>query len=202
MKRLYKYYTPESISLAGGIPMESIFPFESADINCSGGAQFSLQRGSNLSLNYQRGDGIAGLKDWIQRHTAQIHRRSDFATCMSVGSTDALAKIYSLLNGDSVIFDEYAYGTAVMACETVGRKPIGVKMDDKGMIPNELRNQVLMARSQGLNPDLIYVVPEAQNPTGVSMPYDRKQEIYKICEELDLIIVEDGEEDKNSCLGI
>lgn len=192
MKRLYKYYTPNAINFAGGIPMESIFPFEEINVKCVSGSRYNLKKGSNLTLNYQRGDGIVDLRDWVQGHTATTHHRHNFSTCVSVGSTDALAKIYALMHGDAVLFDEYAYGAAVIACETLGRRAIGVAMDDQGMLPNRLRDQILRARAKGLNPDIVYLVPEAQNPTGATMSIQRKQEIYDVCQELDVVIVEDG----------
>lgn len=115
----------------------------------------------------------------------------EFGSCVSIGSTDALAKVLTLLNGDSVIFDEFAYGTAVSACRTYGRTGIGVKMDANGMIPADLKQQTLAARDKGLDPDVVYLVPVAQNPTGISMSPGRKEEIYRVCQDLDLFIVED-----------
>lgn len=191
MKRLYKYYTPNAVNLAGGVPMESIFPFKKVTVDTNDNS-FQLEAGSNLHLNYQRGDGILGLRNWIYDHVVRMHHPSiEFQTCMTVGSTDAFAKILLLLNGNSVIFDKFAYGTAVSACEALGRHAIGIDMDEEGMKPDSLREQVIIARKQGLNPDLVYLVPVAQNPTGISMSLQRKQDIYRVCSELDLVIVED-----------
>lgn len=211
MKRLYKYYTPGAINLAGGVPMERIFPYEgitfhlskdfslpssslssknndSADIN-----NYSIVNGKTLSLNYLRGDGMPPLRDWILNHVKELHSPLiPYNSCMTVGSTDAMAKILQMFKGDSVLFDEYAYGAAVNQVEVFGKKPIGVRMDNEGMIPDDLRMKTLDARSKGLNPDLVYLVPVAQNPTGRTMSLERKKEIYKVCQELDLVIIEDG----------
>ena len=59
------------------------------------------------------------------------------------------------------------------------------------MKPESLREQVSRARKRGLNPDLVYLVPTAQNPTGITMPEQRKRDIYKACCDLDLIVIED-----------
>ena len=115
----------------------------------------------------------------------------DFGSCVTIGSTDAFAKVLNLLNGDSVFFDEYAYGTAVSACRAFGRTGLGVEMDAQGMIPEDLKRQTLAAREKGFDPDLVYLVPVAQNPTGISMSVARKEEIYRVCQDLDLYIVED-----------
>jgi DNA-binding transcriptional MocR family regulator len=197
MKRLYKYYTPDAINLAGGVPMDSTFPIEKLAVNLSHNEEFELIKGKNLSLNYLRGDGMPSLRDWVQSHMTKLHKQSPgpdsspFGTCVSIGSTDALAKSFTLLSGDSVLFDEFAYGTAVSSARSFGRNCVGVKMDAQGMLPDDLRNQTLLAREKGLDPDTVYLVPTAHNPTGVSMSQARKDAIYRVCQDLDLIILED-----------
>jgi DNA-binding transcriptional MocR family regulator len=193
LKKLYKYYTPEAVNFAGGVPMDSIFPIHSIKI-ANESEEFEVNRSNgSLMLNYHRGNGIPSLREWIQNHVAKVHNRQGqgFDTCMSVGSTDAFAKVLLLLNGDTVIFDEFAYGAAVGASHALGRTNVGIKMDEEGMLPDELRSQTKLAREKGLNPDIVYLVPESQNPTGRSMSQQRKKEIYEVCKELDLIIVED-----------
>lgn len=191
LKKLYQFYTPDAINFAGGVPMDSIFPIESVKVT-HGSTQLEVKRSSSLHLNYHRGNGIPILRNWIQSHASSLHHRTDFDSCMSVGSTDAFAKILMLLNGDTVLFDEYAYGASVSAATALGRKNVGVRMDEHGMVPADLRKQTMLARSKGLNPDVVYLVPEAQNPTGKSMSQQRKKEIFDVCNELDLIIIEDG----------
>ncbi len=196
MKRLYQYYTPTAVNLAGGVPMDSIFPIDKVQVTTTQGTEFSLEKNSGtLLLNYQRGDGIPGMKTWIQSHVSELHHRDTlhFSSCMTVGSTDAFAKILTLLHGDCVLFDRHAYGAAVAASNALGRTQIGVATDEEGMIAVDLRRQTLAARAQGLIPDVVYLVPVAQNPTGVTMSIKRKEEIYQVCKELDLIVVEDGD---------
>jgi DNA-binding transcriptional MocR family regulator len=193
LKKLYKYYTPGAVNFAGGVPMDSIFPIDRVTVG-NESEEFQVTRSNHtLMLNYHRGNGIPVLRDWIQSHAESVHRRKGFDTCVSVGSTDAFAKVLTLLKGDTVLFDEYAYGAAVNASTALGRTNVGIKMDSDGMLPDELKKQTLLARSKGLRPDVVYLVPESQNPTGISMTQLRKREIYDVCKELDLIIIEDGE---------
>jgi DNA-binding transcriptional MocR family regulator len=194
MKRLYKYYTPTSINFAGGVPMDSIFPFNHVDLRLSASNEIVSIEGNMLKMNYLRGDGIPDLKAWFEHHIRDLHSpRIDFGTCVSVGSTDAFAKILTLLNGDSVIFDEYAYGASVNACSVFGRKPLGVAMDNLGMLPQSLSDSIQKSRSSGLNPDIVYLTPTGHNPTGITMPLSRKEELYEVCRRENMLIVEDGE---------
>ncbi len=171
--------------------MDSTFPIKKIGIELESHDRVELTLGKDLSLNYLRGDGIPALRDWVREHVNRLHQPQDFSTCITVGSTDALAKSFTLLSGNAVLFDEFAYGTAVSACRSLGRTCVGVKMDSHGMVPEDLKTQTLRARERGLDPDTVYLVPTAQNPTGVSMPLARKEAIYRVCQELDLIILED-----------
>jgi aromatic amino acid aminotransferase I len=196
LKKLYKYYTPTSINLAGGLPMESTFPFDEMSIKMPQSDEpvnLSLKN-KNLFLQYHRGDGIGDLKEWAKKHVASIHGShcAEAETCLTVGSTDALAKSLQLLDGDTFICDQFAYGAAVSSAAALGRKCIGVEGDSEGMSVQRLIDTVVTARKSGHNPDVLYLVPVGQNPTGMSMTPARKSAIYKACQDLDLIILEDG----------
>lgn len=192
LKRLYKYNTPQSINMAGGLPMEKCFPFSQIDVKLNGGDSYTLDKGSNLVLNYHRGSGIPALADWMTSHVKQIHKPTvGHQTCMTVGSTDAWAKTLSLIDTENVLLDQYAYGAAVTTCEAHGKLPVGVAGDQHGMRPDALRRSIVEARAQGRATNLLYLVPVGQNPQGHTMPLERKQAIYDICREMDMTIVED-----------
>ena len=193
LKRLFsKHCTPDSLNLCGGLPLPSLFPVQSLQTSVDQHSSL-LQVPSDLHLTYMRGDGIPELKQWIQRHMEQLHPSSrSFATCMSIGATDSVAKVFELFQGDCVLFDQFAYNTSLAACKAIGRECIGVRGDGEGMLPEALREQTLLARQKGLRPDMVYLVPTAQNPLGITMSATRKHAIYQTCRELGLIIIEDG----------
>lgn len=195
MKRLYKFYTPEAINFAGGVPMDSIFPLREVNLNVDMTSNISLSvSNKDLHLNYLRGNGVEELKEWVTTHMKSIHAnqgKSEFDICVTVGSTDALFKTLTMLSGNATLFDKYAYGSAVATSRSLGRTNIGVEMDGEGMLPDDLRKQVLLARKEGLDPDAVYLVPTAHNPTGVTMSTSRKEEIYKVCQDEQLLLIED-----------
>ena len=193
MKRLYKYYTPNSINLAGGLPMNSTLPFESVVVNLPNNDSYQVDRGTTLAINYQRGDGMPALKEWINGHVKSVLKPvKEVSNCVTIGSTDGLFKILTLIECNSMLLDEYAYGHAMTTCETLGKKCIGIKIDEHGIIADELRKTVIEARAAGLSANLLYLIPSGHNPTGVTISTQRKEEIYKVCQDLDIIIIEDG----------
>jgi 2-aminoadipate transaminase len=57
-----------------------------------------------------------------------------------------------------------------------------------------MRTDILKEKLAKLDrpPKFIYVIPDFQNPAGVSMSYERRQEILKLAEKDDLLILEDS----------
>ena len=196
IKALYKYYTPHNINLAGGLPLELCFPFKSIQVNLDGGSEdnnYTLNKGDDLHLNYHMSDGLLPLKNWAKEHVQTIHNPPfAYDVSMTIGATDSWYKIIELLSTECVLFDQYVYGASITPCNTLGKRAIGVPSDSHGIIPSALRESVLIARENGFVVDLLYLIPVGHNPMGVTMSIERKQEIYNVCCELDLIVVEDG----------
>lgn len=88
--------------------------------------------------------------------------------------------------GDEVYFEQFSYPCAIYAVRAVGGKPVGIPVDKDGMIPEELEKQAKSGRGK-----YIYLNPNFQNPTGLTMPLQRRKEIYRIAGEYDLLIYED-----------
>ncbi len=70
---------------------------------------------------------------------------------------------------------------------TYGAHLVGVEMDDDGMKIDALE-QALVANP---NTKFIYTIPSFQNPTGRTMPFDRRQKMIEIAKKYDVIILED-----------
>lgn len=72
-----------------------------------------------------------------------------------------------------------------------------IEQDEFGVIPDHLISTLENWRSQcGTDPTkkmpkIFYINPTAANPTGVTIPLDRKKEIYKICCQYNILILED-----------
>lgn len=193
IKALYKYYTPNNINLAGGIPLEATFPFKNMTIGLDDGSSYSVEKGGDFHLNYHMSEGIKPLKEWALQHINTVHSPPfQHNLSLTVGATDSWYNIVNMFNSDCILFDEYVYGASITPCTTVGKQAIGVKSDEFGIIPDELRQTVLLARSKGFVVDILYTIPVGHNPLGLTIPLERKKELYKVCQELDLIIVEDG----------
>jgi 2-aminoadipate transaminase len=64
---------------------------------------------------------------------------------------------------------------------------VAIAMDDDG-----LRVDVLAERlAAGLRPKFLYTIPEYQNPTGRTLPLDRRRELVRLCRNHGVLIFED-----------
>ncbi len=66
-----------------------------------------------------------------------------------------------------------------------------VKSDGLGMRPDSLREELeKRLRDSGAKmPRLLYINPTGGNPTGTVITQERREEVYGICQEYDLLIL-------------
>ncbi|KAA1477299.1 PLP-dependent transferase [Dentipellis sp. KUC8613] len=154
--------------------------------------------GLNLAtaLQYGPATGLAPLQAFINEFSAAVYRPafSDCATLVHTGNTDGWSRVVGTLcnPGDTVITEEWTYPSAVASVQPYGVGVMPVLMDGEGMRADSLR--ALLAQwdeSKGKRPHVMYTVPVGQNPSGATMGIQRKREIYDVCVEYDVIIVED-----------
>jgi 2-aminoadipate transaminase len=109
------------------------------------------------------------------------------------GSSQAIQLVVQLLvnPGDTIIaesptflgfFDDVVNNGAVIAA---------VEIDNDGMRIDQLETTLAGLRAAGKRASLIYVLPNFQNPTGVSTTLERRKRIVELAEEYDTLIVED-----------
>ncbi|TFY60507.1 hypothetical protein EVG20_g7392 [Dentipellis fragilis] len=154
--------------------------------------------GLNLAtaLQYGPATGLAPLQKFIQEFSEQVYHPafSDCTTMLHTGNTDGWSKAVGTLcnRGDTIIAEEWTYPSAVASVRPFGVGVMPVQMDGEGMRADSLRT--LLAQwdeSKGKRPHVMYTVPVGQNPSGATMGIQRKREIYDVCVEYDVIIVED-----------
>lgn len=178
---------PGVISFAGGLPAPELFPVEKVQA----AAQAALAEHGAAALQYGSAQGVPQLldviTDRIKREQINATRENVLVTTGSQQVLDLVAKLF-INPGDSVIVEEPTYLCAVDAFKSYGANLVGVEMDDDGIRVDELE-QVLKNRD---DVKLLYTIPNYQNPTGRSMPAERRQQIAQLAEKCDLIVLEDN----------
>lgn len=152
-----------------------------------------------VALNYGQAAGSAQLLRLVTELTEVLHDPpyADWHCVQTTGSTGALETAARMFlergRGDKVLMEEYTFSTAQETMEALGIGVVGVRMDGQGIVPGAL-GEVLEGWDEGARgrkPHVLYTVPAGQNPTGASVSAERVREIYAICEQHNIFILED-----------
>jgi len=179
------------ISFAGGLPDPKLFPVD----ELSEIAKEVIKEMGSKALQYAPTKGVTlyrkELADFLYRNRGIRADPEDIV--VTVGSQQAIDIISRTLidPGDVVIVEEPTYLAALNAFRVRRPRFVGVPVDDNGMKVEVLEEKLKKLREEGAKIKLLYTIPIAQNPAGVTMSPDRKKRLVELAEEYDFLIVED-----------
>ncbi len=179
------------ISFAGGLPDPAIFDREKLSQIAR---EVILERGDK-ALQYSPTLGVTPLREELKRfsggHGVKIKDTDD--VIVTTGSQQALYLIGRVFidPGDIVIVEEPTYLAALNVFRQYDARLIGIPIDRDGMKIDVLEDTLADLDSKGLKPKMLYSVPTAQNPSGVTMSNDRRKRLLELAEEYDFLVIED-----------
>ena len=181
---------PGIISFAGGLPSSSGFPVQ--DIKEI--ALKVLEEGAASALQYGETEGDPKLRrelvKWMKKEGLDITEENIIVTVASQQAIDLVMKIF-IDPSDPVILEMPSYVGGLQSLTSYGARMVGVPMDDDGMRIDLLEDKLRYLRDEGEHYKLIYVVPDFQNPSGVTMSLERRKKLIELSAEFDVLIVED-----------
>ena len=175
---------PGVISFAGGLPSPDVFPVEEFAAACDR----VLHTMGAQALQYGTTEGYGPLREliaqWSARNGLEIRAENVLITTGSQQALDLLGKIF-INRGDHVLVEEPTYLGALQAWNAYGADFEPVPIDDDGM-----RTDLLEAAFRA-GPKFIYVLPNFQNPTGVTLSLERRHQLVELADRYGVPIVED-----------
>jgi len=175
---------PDIISFAGGLPGPALFPIEEV----REAADTVLQQHGRKALQYSTTEGYPPLREMICRHMARYGIVVDINNILiTSGSQQALDLIGKVLinPGDKVLTENPTYLGALQAFTMYTADFLTVPMDDDGLQVDRLE----VALRSG--PKFMYLLPNFQNPTGVTMSLERRREVIRLSDHYGIPIIED-----------
>ncbi len=173
---------PEVISFAGGLPAPELFPLAEFEAACH-----RVLSNPN-SLQYSATEGYPPLREMVARHTERygIAARPENVLITS-GSQQALDLIAKLLinRGDRLLVEAPTYLGALQAFNVFGAEYVSVPTDDAGLQTDHLEDAL---RS---GPKFMYILPNFQNPSGVTLALERRQTLVALADKYGIPIIED-----------
>jgi len=175
---------PDVISFAGGLPGPDVFPIEELNKACTK----VLTKEGSLALQYGTTEGYQPLREKIAEITSHygigVTAENILITSGSQQALDLLGKIF-INPGDKILTEAPTYLGAIQAWAAYGAEYVTVRSDNDGMITNDLE------RALRLGPKFIYVLPNFQNPSGTTLPLDRRIQLVDLAERYGVPIIED-----------
>lgn len=183
---------PEIISFAGGLPAPELFPSkEVAEI-----MQDVMADSSKEALQYGTTEGQDKLKKELLKllkETENITITPEQLLVVSAAqqALDMTARVF-INPGDAIITAAPTYLGALQAFQITGADMRGAESDAYGILPEDLEAKLEELKKEGKQCKFIYLVPDFQNPTGTTIPEQRRLEILEIAKKYGTFILEDS----------
>jgi len=148
------------------------------------------------TLQYAPRPGLPELRACIIEQMAadgiQATRDQVLVTNGAKHAIDLICRVL-LDEGDSIVVTRPTYFTAIPIFRSYGVRFIEVQQDRDGLDVNELATILAHRERDGLKqPKFIYNVPDFHNPTGVTMPLERRKALIQLATERGIRIIEDS----------
>jgi 2-aminoadipate transaminase len=175
------------ITFSGGFPAPETFPAPLL--------QELLPRvlgeGTGTALQYSPTEGLPRARQAVARLVADTQGRpvDPADVLITSGGIEGLQLLTRMLvdPGDRVLVEAPSYLGAIMAFAGFEAEVEGVPIDTDGLRVDDLE----AALARGRPPKLLYVIPDHQNPTGVSLAEERRRPVVELCRRHGVPVIED-----------
>ncbi|WP_278556498.1 PLP-dependent aminotransferase family protein [Limosilactobacillus vaginalis] len=179
---------PRIISFAGGLPAPELFPVEGMKEATD---KVYAEHGQQ-ALQYGAAKGVTELRELIlkrvkEKENVDAKLENVMVTTGSEQAIDLVGKAF-VNPGDTVLVEEPTYLCALDVFRSYGANFVSVPMDDDGMKMDALE-EALKAHPETA---LVYTVPNFQNPTGRTMPAERRKKFAELAAKYDVPVLEDN----------
>ncbi len=182
---------PDIISFGGGLPAPESFPHEELAVI----AADLLRNEYRNVLQYGTTEGSRTLRramiEWLRPQGIDVTLDELLVTSASQQGLDLLCKAF-FDPGDVVFCDLPTYLGAVQAFSLFQADKIGVPLEEDGMDIDALEDRIAEARTAGKKLKGVYVIPDFQNPSGITMSLVKRKALLAVAQREDLLIFEDN----------
>ena len=169
-----------TIALARGWPAPECLPGDEI-ADC---ARAALERDGRTILSYGPSSGYGPLREWI----AARHGVAPGRVFLSNGSLQGFVFLAQMLApGRRVLVERPTYDRPLKILTELGAEIVPLDCDEDGLDPDALAR----ALAEGEAPAFAYLLPTFQNPSGRTLPVERRQRVAELAQEHGLLVLED-----------
>ena len=182
---------PEIVSLAGGMPNIKDLPLP----EIAGSLEQMIATNGMQVMQYGSGQGEPELRERIIDVMALegIHAHPDDIT-ITAGSQQGLDLVTRIFcnPGDVILAESPSYVGALGTFLSYQAEVVHVPSDENGIDLVALRETAARLKAEGKRVKFLYTIPNYNNPSGVTQPWERRLEVLAACEAEGVIVVEDN----------
>ena len=183
---------PDHVHLSFGFPASVLFPIDEL---AEAARQATIEQGSR-ALHYFGGPSIAYLPGWVAGRLEQIGIRVPAQQVkITAGAAQAIEIAARILcnTGDEVWVENPSFFGALRMFRLAGAERIrAFEIDADGIIVEPLQAELDRRVQAGESlPKLLYVMPNYQNPTGVCLSAQRREQLAELARTYGFYILED-----------
>ena len=173
------------IHFDNGNPSNDMFPIE----DFKKAINMALNESGSTIFEYDEGPGNEKLREKIAEYLKRDNINTSIDNIQIISGAqqgiDIVCK--GIINYSDVVFvEEPTYNGAIEVFKSRGAKIIPIPMLDDGIDIG-----ILKLKLEKIKPRMIYVMPNYQNPTGISYSEYKKKKLIELSEEYDFYILED-----------
>ncbi|HBW23317.1 MAG: hypothetical protein A2X28_06555 [Elusimicrobia bacterium GWA2_56_46] len=183
---------PGVISFAGGLPDPELFPYDFV----AGAVKEIMAKKGRVALQYGPTDGLPEFKEefvkFLQKHEGvSVKPANIIVTTASQQALDIVGRLF-IDASDPVLVEMPSYMGGLQVFKSYGADFVGVRMDDEGIMTDDLEERLQWLKKQDEHYKFLYLVPDFQNPSGVTLSEERRRRVIKLSEEYNIAVVEDS----------
>jgi 2-aminoadipate transaminase len=181
---------PEMISFAGGLPDPTLFPREDIKDICTK----IIDEFGNSAFQYSSTEGEPLLKAELiilaEKDGLKITEDNILVTVSSQQGLDLIGKVF-IDPSDPVIVELPSYIGGLQVFQGYGAHMHGIPTDDDGILVDVLEETLDQLKGTEEHYKFIYLVPDFQNPAGVTLSLERRKKIIELSRKYSILIIED-----------
>jgi 2-aminoadipate transaminase len=178
---------PGVLSMTGGFPNPATFPTDELDEI----AARLVREDAAVALQYTPCAGLPSVREYLidRQERLQGRRPEPDELIVTSGGMECIAMMCQALidPGDAIAVEAPSYLGALVAFGAAEAALVAVPMDGDGLRVDALAERL----AAGLRPKFVYTIPEYQNPTGRTLPLERRRELVEVCRRHGVLIFED-----------
>ncbi len=180
------------IILTSGGPAEELFKIDrwkSAMQQAGESFERESQLYGNAQFQYGSALGDLAARQWLAGYLVRFGFQPDpDEILLTTGSQQALDMLSRVLAGpgDNMLVESPSYVSALEIFENRGVNWLPLAMDDQGILVEQVERL-----SERYRPRLLYTIPTAQSPTGITLAAERRKKLVELADRYNFWIIED-----------